>query len=152
MQTIQQVTAGLLTNLSDPRMHSICLYINDLITRQAPEVTVSTHRVWNTTTNVAVQNFEQFRSAIVAQSMLQAHPYQGEKISNDRVMGYTLVPTNLEVRFNIHSEEDLRFSQHQNYFADFNSTYRFSFLMAYMNDADQAVPLKISSVRLIHAG
>ena len=151
MQTIEQIRTGLVANLGDLRMHSICLYITDLIQRAKPEVTVPTYRITNVTSGITIQSIDQFKAAIVAATLKQSYPYQGEKLSNDRVVGYNLVPTNLQVRFNIHSEEDLLFAQHQNYFSDFGSVYNFSFLMAYMNDGDSVIPVKISSVRLIKA-
>ena len=149
MQTIEQIKTGLVANLNDPRMHGICLFINDLVTRKRPEVTVPTYRVMNTTTSSLITNVDGFIAAIAANTLVQSYPYQGGKLSNDRVTGYTLRPSNLQVKFSIHSKEDELFADGQNYFADYDATYNVQFMMAYMNDGDTGVPVKISSVRLV---
>lgn len=149
MQTPEQVKNALVANLNDLRMHGICLFINDLIARQTPEPTVAAYRIYNKATSAFIENITQFKTAIVAEHLKQIAPFSGERLSNDRVMGYGVIPTNLELRFNIHSKEDTRFSDHQNYFASYGATYNFQFLMCYMNDGDETVPVKVSSVRLV---
>lgn len=151
MQTPQQIATALVVNLNDLRMHGICLYIDALLARQSTEPTVPAYRVYNTENLTFVENITQFKNAIVATSLKQIAPFSGDRLSSDRVMGYNVVPTNLQVRFSIYSKEDERFSDQQNYFASDGATYNFQFFMAYMNDGDADVPMKISSIRLIRA-
>lgn len=149
MQTTEQIKTALVANLNDLRMHGICLYINDLITRQTPESTVPAYRIYNKANNSFIENITQFKTAIVASQLKQIAPFLGERLSNDRVMGFNVVPTNLELVFSIHSKEDVRFSDQQNYFSDYGAVYNFQFFMCYMNDGDEIVPVKVSSVRLV---
>lgn len=149
MQTPEQIKTALVTNLNDLRMHGICLYINDLIARQNPEFTVPAYRIRNKSNNTFIENITQFKTAITSSDIKQIAPFLGERLSNDRVMGFGVVPTNLQLSFSIHSKEDIRFSDQQNYFSDYGALYNFQFFMCYMNDGDETVPVKVSSVRLV---
>lgn len=149
MQSATQITDNLRANLQDPRTHGICLFIERLVKRQKPEIGLPVYRIIDRTTGLEVKTVDEFIAALDPATLDQSYPYGGERLSGDRVTGYELVVENLEVRFNIYSDEDLQFSDHSNFFGDFGSIYRFCFYMAYMNDMDTDLQVKISSVRLI---
>lgn len=149
MQTPEQIKVLLVANLGDKRMHGACLYVNDLIARLAPEPTVPAYRITNTLSDTLIENITQFKDAISSSNMRQVAGFFGERLSSSQPMAFAVVPTNLQLRFSIHSKEDVRFSDQQNYFANYEAVYNFSFTMNYMNDGDDLFPSKITAVRLI---
>lgn len=148
MQTRAQVTTNLKDNLADERMHGICLFIDSLIKRNNPEIGVPVYRVKNKVTGNPITSVADFIAAISPDHLAQSYPFQGDRNSTERVTGYIVIPTNMIVEFNINSKEDLFYCDQYNFFADFGRLYNFSFHMAYLNDADPSLAVKVTSVRL----
>lgn len=149
MQTNAQVASNIKNNLADERMQGICLFIDSFIKRNKPEIGIPVYRIKNKTTGNFITSIAEFIAAVSGDALKQEYPFQGERASGDRVTGYNVTLTNLELTFNIHSKEDEFFTNHYNYFADYDRPYQFSLYMAYVNDADTALPVKISSIRLV---
>ena len=148
MQTKAQVAANLKDNLADKRMHGICLFIDSLIERNNPEIGIPVYRIKNKITGNPITSVADFISAISGDHLTQSYPFQGERNNTDRVTGYIVTLTNMVLEFDINSQEDLFYSNHYNFFADFGRLYNFSFHMAYLNDADPTLAVKTTSVRL----
>ena len=151
MWTPTQIAQNLKANLDDPRMLSAALLIQDLLERQAPEVGVPQWRMTNTATQMPIKSVAEFIAAVDATQLQSSYPYQGERFNGDRVSGYELTPLNIALRFHLNSEEDKQFALKYSFFSECDVVYRFCFYMAYMNDSDAALPLKISSVRIVGA-
>lgn len=143
MQTPAQITTLLKANLNDVRMHSTCLFLKDLIERKNPEPGVNRYRIKNIATSTFIESVDAFIAAIDSSFIMQSYPYAGERLSGDRVTGFEITPMNLVVEFHKDSGEDDRYHSGPVYLG------LVTFYMAYMNDMDNTVPLKISSVRLV---
>lgn len=149
MQTIEQVTDNLKANLDDPRMHAMCLFIDSLIKRPSEDDQFSVFRIYNVAASFEIETIEDFIENINHNFVIQSYPFSGERLGGDRVTGYNLTLSNLEVRFDHNSADDVEYSKQSNFFGDYGCVYLFSFYMAYMNDNDIVLPLKISSIKLI---
>lgn len=151
MQTKAQIANNIKNNLADERVHGICLFIDAFIKRNKPEIGLPVYRITNKVTNTPIKSVAEFIAAISPDHLTQSYPFQGERNTSDRITGYSVVLTNMVVEFNINSKEDLLFSDQHNCFANYDRFYNFSFHMAYLNDADDVMPVKISSTRLVIA-
>lgn len=149
MWTPTQIAQNLKDNLDDPRMLSAALFIQDLLERKAPEVNIPQWRITNAATQTPIKSVAEFITSVDSTKLQVSYPYQGERFSGDRVTGYELIPTNIELRFHLYSEEDKQFALKYSFFSECDVVYQFCFYMAYMNDSDTALPLKISSLRIV---
>lgn len=143
MFTQAQLVTTIKSALGDNRMHGICLFIQDLLERKNPEVGVPKYRIKNKIGGADIKTVAEFIAAIDASYIEQSYPYQGERFSGDRVTGFNLMPMNLQVLFDNVSQEDNFYSPG----GDFK--YVLCFYVAYMNDGDSTVPMKVSGVRLL---
>lgn len=150
MQDIATVVTNIKTNLRDLRMQGIALFINDLIARSSPEVGVPRYRITSKSTGAVIESFDQFIDAVTPTNARQSYPYTGERLSSDRVVGYYVLLRDLEVRFNSVSGDDIELGRVSNLRFE-NNVYYPAFYMAYLNDADPDLPVKITSVRLLQA-
>lgn len=149
MLTKADVVANLKLNLDDPRMHGICLFIDKLIRRENPEPTITAYRVMNKDTNTLVNSFSEFVSGINAAGISMSYPFGVVQLTTDRVTGYNVVVDNLHLNFNPRAKDDEVFDEMFGFHSNPTRPYKFSFHMAYLNDADAALEVKICNVRLI---
>lgn len=142
-----EIVSTIQANLSDKRMYGIQLFIERLLTRTHYGNGIEQYRVRNKTTNALITNLAGLSAAIAADKITASFPYNGEGMSSDRVVGFDVTLSNLQVEFSPHADDDAFFSQYYSF--DKGQKYGFMFHIAYMNDGDETVPLKVYYVRLV---
>lgn len=144
--TPANLVTTLRNNLADDRMYGIQLFIERLLKRTKFGEGIEQYRITNTATNTKITSITEFANAIAEASLSASFPYNGEGMAADRVVGFEVLLTNLEVQFQPQASEDAFFSK----MYDFKNgqKYRFMFHLGYMNDGDDAMPLKVYYIRL----
>ena len=145
MITPARVKELLTLNLRDERVTSAALFIQNLIARDRYGSGIEQYRIKNLLTGKWVTSLEQFILQLDESKIRLEYPYEGERLQTDRVTGFVIRLDQYEVQWGVRTFSDQRFSN----FFDFETQRHFQFMMAYMNDADEALPLKISFVKLI---
>ena len=132
-------------NLRDERMTSAALFIQNLIARDRYGSGIEQYRIKNLLTGEWVTSLEQFILQLDESKIRLEYPYEGERLQTGRVTGFVIRLDQYEVQWGVRTFSDQRFSN----FFDFETQRHFQFMMAYMNDGDEALPVKISFVKLI---
>lgn len=134
-------------NLADDRMYGIQLFIEKLLKRTTYGDGIEQYRMTNLTTAAKITSMADFVAAITTAGTKANFPYTGEGMQPDRVVGFEVNLTNIEVEFHPLARDDQFFSQ----MYDFSVKKKFQFMlhMGYMNDGDEVVPLKVYYIRLV---
>lgn len=133
-------------NLADDRMYGIQLFIEKLLKRTTYGDGIEQYRITNLNGNVKITSVAAFSAAIAQANVVPVFPYQNEGMSSDRVVGFDVVLTNLEVEFHSSSRDDAFFSQYYDF--DNKKKFQFTLHLGYMNDGDEVLPLKVYYIRL----
>lgn len=133
-------------NLVDDRMYGIQLFIEKLLKRATYGDGIEQYRITNLNDGTKITTVAAFSAAIAAANVVPMFPYQNEGMSSDRVVGFDVLLTNLEVEFNSNSRDDSFFSQYYDF--DKKKKFQFTMHLGYMNDGDELLPLKVYYVRL----
>ena len=147
MITVERVKELLDLNLRDERMAASALFISQLVARKRFGSGIEQYRIKNIVTDTWITSLEEFITQIDPAQLYLSYPYQGEKLQGDRVTGFMVTLDNLKVVWDSNARSDFPFTG----IYDFKSQNTFQFYLAYMNDGDLEVPLKISFLKLIPA-
>ena len=145
MITKARIKQLLQQNLRDERMTAAALFINTLIERKHHGSGIEQYRIKNKITDAWVTSLEEFITGIDETKIHMEYPYEGEKLQGDRVTGFLVTLDQYEVYWNVESKSDRPLSG----FFDFGSQKHFQFYLIYLNDIDEALPLKISYTKLV---
>lgn len=134
-------------NLTDDRMYGVQLFIERLLKRTRHGDGIAQYRIVDTTNASDITSLADFSNAIAEANVVPAFPWNGEGMSSDRVVGFDVLLKNLEVNFHPLSAEDEVFSRQY----DFGQMQKYQFMLhvAYMNDGDEVLPLKVYWIRLV---
>lgn len=144
--TPANLVSAIQANLTDNRMYGVQLFIEKLLKRTTYSPDIVQYRITNLTTNTKITTLAEFSAAITQAGVKASFPYNGEGMQPDRVVGFEVNLTNIEVEFHPLSKDDAFFSQ----MYDFSkkTKFQFTFHMGYMSDGDEVLPLKIYFPRL----
>lgn len=146
MITKARVKELLQLNLQDERATATALFIQNLIQRKSHGSGIAQYRIINTLTDQWITSLDEFISTIDAESLFLSYPYEGERLSGDKVTGFLVTIDHYEVLWDTNSKSDKDFGSA----FDLNSQKLFQFYLVYMNDGDLDVPLKVSYVKLVN--
>lgn len=150
MQTAAQVVDNIKLNLSDLRMQGVCLFIQAFIERKVDVGgPIARYRIFDEASGVFVTSVDEFITSLRGDSVVMSYPFGSARFDTDRVVGYNVRIENLHVRFDANSTEDAAFDEIYGFHHRPDATYKFQFYMAYMNDGDTNMEVKISSIRLV---
>ena len=149
MQTNAQIVASLKQSLADIRSFAISLFIKEMLERKNPKTGIAKYRIKNKTTGVDVTTVDAFIAAITDAEVEVKYPFGSIAHQTDRITGFNVIVNNLEARFTIKSEDDFINGEFIGAFVEDNAPVRFQFHMAYLNDGDTDLPLKVINVRLV---
>ena len=149
MQTKAQVVAALKANLADPRCMAICLFIEEMLERKNAKASIPRWRVKNKLTNTDITSVGDVIAAIIADHVTLKYPFGTIVHQTDRVTGYNVRATNIEVTFMERAEDDFINGEFLGGNSAVGSVFNFQFHMAYLNDADSDMPVKVVSIRLV---
>lgn len=145
MITSTRLKELLTLNLNDERMTSSVLFIKNLIAREIHGSGIEQYRIKNLVTGEWVASIEEFIAGLDETQLEMRYPYEGERLQTDRVTGFLVNLNHYEVVWGPTGLSDRPFSGR----FDFDSQVRFQFMLIYMNDGDETLPLKISYVKLV---
>lgn len=146
--THEDIATLVKTNLADVRMYAIQLFIENLLERRNYPDGVPRYRLTDLNTGQPIVDIAGFINAVTGSSIKTSYPYNGDGLQTDRITGFFVTLTNIEVQFLQYSESDLFFSQYYDFTNDNRNKYHISFYMGYVNDSDTQLPLKTQYVRL----
>ncbi|WP_396190524.1 hypothetical protein [Flavobacterium sp.] len=147
--TSAELATMLKANLADNRMYSIQLFVQDLIARTRHPDGIDQYRITNLTTGLKITSLAEFIAAIDSATISARFPYtNSEGMQSDRVTGFNVVPTNLEVELSPYAASDTFYSQFHDFSDPSKNKFAFMFHAGYMNDGDTVLPLKTFYVRL----
>lgn len=151
MQTLAQVVDNIKLNMADPRMQGICLFVQAFLERKNIDVggPIPQYRVLDQATGSTVTTVNAFIAALRGDAVTVSYPFGSARFETDRVVGYTVRIDNLRVKFNEHSVDDAVFDEIYGFHHNPDAVYKFQMHMAYMNDGDPDIPVKISNIRLV---
>ena len=144
MITTADMKAILATNLDDRRILAIQLFLTDLIERETYGDGIERYRIKNTTTDTYITSLADFIAAIDASQMSMALWRHNDAMGGDRTHPTAVTLGNFVVEFSPYSQEDAYYT------AQFGSENKhILFLVNYLSDGDDLLPLKIFTVRLV---
>lgn len=144
MMNTTQMKAVLTANMSDIRILSIQLYLTELIEREKHGDGMEQYRIVNTNTGDRVTSLTDLVNQIDPDKLHMAHYAHTDRMAGDRTNPTVVILNNFKVELSAHSKEDSMYT----------SIYgagdkRIMFLVNYISDGDEVLPLKIFSVRLV---
>ena len=151
MLTKAQVATIIKNNLQDIRLFATHLYINNVIERPTYGNGIERYRIKDTVTDTFVTDYTGFVNSVNGDNIRVEYPYNGERLSGDRCTGFLVTTTNLKAVFTNKARSDDYFSNFLNYSEGGSKGHNFQFYVAYMNDGDEVLPLKISWVKIVSA-
>ena len=147
MITKAELAARVRSNLTDARILSTQLFIYNLLERgdAGPEVPRWRARCGG----VDVTSLDDFVSNVTEANISVQYPYDGERFNNDRVTGVEVTVTGITVSANENSTHDAGLFALLKLPLKHEQLWNVNFFIAYMNDGDEVLPLKIANVRLV---
>lgn len=133
---------AIVANFADPRIASIQLFINQLISRKDHGNGIDQYRLTNKTTNAPITSIDDFLAAIDVTNINFGYYFYSDAITGDRVHPTYITLENISVSLNVHSYED-------NVFRMQGAGEKILFLINYIADGDTVLPLKIYEVKLV---
>jgi hypothetical protein len=130
-------------NFADVRCTAILLFIRDLVERKKFGGGIEQYRLFNKTSGQYITSVTDFMASIDDTALTMSYFYNSDTMTGDRVHPFKVVLDNIEVRLNPNSADDDQFTMMV------GMPNRIMFLMNYLSDADNDLPLKIFEVRLI---
>ena len=144
MMTTTEMKAVLTANMSDVRILAIQLYLTDLIEREKHGDGMERYRIVNTNTGSRVTSLDDLVSQIDPTKLHMAHYAHTDRMAGDRTNPTVVILNNFSVELSEHAKED---TQYTSMYGSGNK--RIMFLVNYISDGDEVLPLKIFSVRLV---
>lgn len=144
MMTNLEIKNIISNNLTDNRMFSIQLFINNLIARTKFGNGINQYRIKNTTTNTYITNLSEFITNIDETKLRYNYYFSNEVTESDKVHPFIVSINNYIVELDKDIEEDMVYTNM------FGNNSRIAFLMSYVSDGDSVLPIKLINVKLIY--
>lgn len=142
-----QLVTLLSDNLTSSKVLSAQAFLDSLIERQKYDVSIPQYRIKDSVTNTRVTSVSDFISKLSTTDLKYSYDYNA-KFELDKMGPLLLFPTNFTVELIKNCEEDSL------YFGKFGSglnsdgNMQLIFVMNYLADTDDVLPLKIITIRL----
>ena len=144
MMTTIEMKAVIAANLDDNRILAIQLFLTDLIEREKFGGGVERYRIKNTLTDQYVTSLTEFKNQVDPGSIKMSMYQHTDRMAGDRTNPTVVVLQNFVVELTPHSKEDSYYTGSYG-----SGEKKIMFLVNYISDGDEVLPLKIFSVRLI---
>lgn len=139
-----QIKDIVLLNLEDIRMTAIAYFINNLISRKKHGGGINQYRLKNNNTGEYITSLAEFKAALDPSSLYIDYFFYNVKNGGETTHPLSVVINNIDVELDTNSEEDGIYNM---YFS--SKANRIMFLLNYLSDTDDILPLKIFEVRII---
>lgn len=151
--TKTQLVQLLKDNLADSRIYPIRLFLEDLVERKVILDGVEKYRMYTLTpslvpgeepTRTYITSIEGFLASITEEGITPGYPYFTYKPHSNMTTPLSVDVTNIHVEISHYTEEDNKYVQ----MWGSKITKHVNFILAYTNDNDTTLPLKIVNVIL----
>lgn len=149
MQTASQVVDNIKLNMADPRMQGICLFVQEVLERKNFISPIKRYRVVDQASGNSITSVTEFIAALRGDAVTMSYPFKGARFDTDRITGYNVRVENLHVVFDPYAEDDAMFDELYGFSHRAGTVFKFQLYMAYLNDADPDMEVKICNIRLV---
>ena len=143
MSSKSKVKNALITSLNSDYALVINLFLEGLIERKVFGDGLEQYRVYDKNADKFITSKDELIAAISEDRIEYGEVKESGNTSGEYIIPVYVIPTNLSVTLNRHSNEDYR------YLSKFGDSSAICFYMTYMNDLDTTFPLKVFNVKLV---
>ena len=142
MITNTEVKDVIVKNFADIRISAIVLFVNKLIDRGPVIEGIEQYRIKDEATGKRIKSLDEFLAAIDPNNLTVEYYRYSDKMTGDRTHPVCVTLNNITIELDSSTREDVWFAGYA------RGTYKLMFLINYISDSDDVLPLKIFEVKL----